>query len=305
MQTSQSTNQLASQNITLPKDSTSTTNHQSLTLFLTEILPNPQGKDGNNEFIEITNLSNKPIDLAGYSLDDSENGSKPYKIPQIQIAPGQALAFYKSETKIALNNTNDEARLFSPTGELLDKITYTKTTEGKSLSIIKVLSQPKTAESSKPSPIKPTEKFATLWTDPSPNNPPETFYKFEGNADSVDRAGASILFHPFSSTKTISITSKNPINPMLNATLKQNPQTTLSLLTKKISNSEFELIDYKILATTTTTENQNKQQSQAQTNQSQLFSPTSLILISLTLLVIALTVPHLLKKKHKTNTMSP
>lgn len=284
---------------------------QSSPLQITEILPNPQGKDGNTEFIELTNLSNKPIDLKNYSLDDSENGSKPYKIPQMQIASGQALTFYKSETKIALNNTNDEARLFSPTGKLIDKLTYTKTTEGKSLSIIKVLSQP--AQTSLP----PTEKFATLWADPSPGNPPEIFYKFEGHTkeEKIDQLGNAnqpaplsqkLLFNflPNNSTKTISITSATQINPMLNATLKQNPGTTLSLLTKKISNSEFELIDYKILSTTETT-SIDKTQPLTQTNQQSIFSPISLIILTFALLTITLKAFHLLKKKHKTNTMSP
>jgi len=290
-------------------------------LLITEILPNPQGKDGNNEFIEITNFSDKQIDLKNYSLDDGENGSKPYKIGSkseaATISPGQALTFYKSETKIALNNTNDEARLFSPTGELIDKLSYTKTTDGKSLAVVKILCQPDTktpnatTNQNETPLLPPKEKFATIWTDPSPNNPPEIFYKFEGRVSEekitgqANKSSENPLFNflPQNSKKTISITSEKPINPMLSATLKQNPRTNLSILTKKLSNSEFNLIDYKILATTATTElTTNKMQTQ--NNQSSLFSPTTIILFTLALLSIALATFHLLKKKRKQNTIS-
>lgn len=270
-------------------------------LQITEILPNPEGKDGTAEFIELTNFSGTTIDLTNYALDDSENGSKPYKISQTKstqttISPGQSIALYKSETKISLNNTNDEARLFSPNGELIDKIEYAKTTEGKSLSKIKILSGK-------------GEKLATLWTTPSPNEPPETFYKFEGNVPlSGTESPSRFLFHPSSSQKTISITSKDPLPPILTSIINQNPETTLSLLTKKISNQEFELIDYKIL-NTSPAQTQSTQQNSATTNNDTLkpatFSTTILIFILSLLLVLTLLAFHSLKKKHKANTIVP
>jgi len=270
---------------------------QFSSLQITEILPNPEGKDGTAEFIELTNLSTEQIDLTNYALDDGENGSKPYKILQTKttqttLAPGKSIVFYKSETKISLNNTNDEARLFSPNGEIADQLAYTKTTEGKSLSKIKILSEK-------------GEKSATLWTTPSPNEPPETFYKFEGHADSIGRAGAStdtaILFHPSSSQKTISITSKDPLPQILTSIINQNPETSLSVLAKKISNQEFELIDYKILQTRTRSSLQ-AEPSEPAANQ---FPPIILIPLLLSLLILALLAFHSLKKKRKTNTIAP
>lgn len=283
-------------------------------LQVTEILPNPEGKDGTAEFIELTNLSTEPIDLANYTLDDSENGSKPYKISQTKtakdtnatpinttLAPGQSIAFYKSETKISLNNTNDEARLFSPNGELLDQLQYTKTTEGKSLSKIKILSEK-------------GEKSATLWTNPTPNQPPETFYKFEGNVPALagttqplSPGASSLPFHPSSSQKTISITSKDPLPPILTSIINQNPETTLSLLTKKISNQEFELIDYKIMNVQPTQTQSTQQNSATNGNppESATFSLLILIFTLSILLILALFALHSLKKKRKANTIAP
>lgn len=266
---------------------------QFSTLQITKILPNPEGKDGTAEFIELTNFSDTTIDLNNYALDDSENGSKPYKI-QTQITPSQSITFYKSETKISLNNTNDEARLFSPNGKLLDQLSYTKTTEGKSLSKIKILSEK-------------GEKLATLWTDPSPDEPPETFYKFDGNvpASAGTESPSRFLFHPSSSQKTISITSKEPISPILASIINQNPETTLSLLTKKISNTEFELIDYKIL-NTQPQQNQSLQNQQTSLPAPQAsFSSFLLIFIPSLLLVLTLLALHSLKKKRKANTIAP
>lgn len=276
---------------------------QFSTLQITEILPNPEGKDGTAEFIELTNFSDATIDLMNYTLDDSENGSKSYKI-QTQITPSQSITFYKSETKISLNNTNDEARLFSPNGELIDKIAYTKTTEGKSLSKIKILSEK-------------GEKSATLWTTPSPNEPPETFYKFKGYVSeiSAETGTSSLIFLPENSQKTISITSKDPLPQILKSIIQQNPETNLSLLTKKISNTEFELIDYKILnAQPAQTQTQSTQQNSATAtttttnsdkSESVIFSPTIVIPALFILLVFTLLAFHLLKKKHKANTMAP
>lgn len=285
---------------------------QFSSLQVTEILPNPEGKDGTAEFIELTNFSGTTIDLTNYTLDDSENGSKPYKISnakttQTTLSPGQSLTFYKSETKISLNNTNDEARLFSPNGELLDQLQYTKTTEGKSLSKIKILSSPGLGGG-----LPAKEKSATLWTTPSPNEPPETFYKFEGNVPALagTESPSRFPFLPENSQKPISITSKELISPILVSIINQNPETTLSLLTKKNSNTEFELIDYKIL-NTQPIRTQSTQQNSATNNnplEPATFSPTIIIFTLSSLLILALLAFHSLKKlkkKRKANTIAP
>ena len=103
--------------------------NQALTIipeiFLSEFLPNPEGADNQNEFIEIFNAENYALDLAGFKLDDNEGGSRPYQIlPKTIIQPNQYLAFYAKQTKIALNNDLDLVRLLAPTGDIIDQADY-------------------------------------------------------------------------------------------------------------------------------------------------------------------------------------
>jgi len=100
-------------------------------IFISEFLPNPEGAD-ETEFIEIFSNHDKPVNLAGWQLDDAEGGSKPYTIPEVIIKPGQYLAFFRTDTKIALNNSTDSVRLIAPDGTLVDYADYEKTQEGTS-----------------------------------------------------------------------------------------------------------------------------------------------------------------------------
>jgi hypothetical protein len=100
-------------------------------IFISEILPDPKGKDDDGEFIEIFNNSSKEIDLSGWLLDDDEGQSQPYKIPKgTKILQNQYLAFFRKETKIALNNFSDKVRIFDPKNNLLDEVSFEKSKEG-------------------------------------------------------------------------------------------------------------------------------------------------------------------------------
>lgn len=84
-------------------------------LLINEVLPDPKGNDGENEFIELFNPRSESINLSGFYLDDAEGGSTAYKISDgTLIASGGYLVFYSKDTKIALNNSGDETRLLAP-----------------------------------------------------------------------------------------------------------------------------------------------------------------------------------------------
>lgn len=101
-------------------------------IFISEFLPNPEGSD-EAEFIEIFSNNEATVDLGGFVLDDADGGSKSYTIPVgTIIKPGQYLAFFRTETKIALNNDKDEIRFFSPAGTLIDYADYDSSKEGQS-----------------------------------------------------------------------------------------------------------------------------------------------------------------------------
>jgi len=99
-------------------------------LIISEFLPNPEGSD-TGEFIEIYNQSTTTINLLNWQLDDSQGGSSPYKVNEGKIIlANQYLVFYKSETGISLNNTNDIVRLINPNGEVIQIIDYQNPEEG-------------------------------------------------------------------------------------------------------------------------------------------------------------------------------
>jgi hypothetical protein len=84
-------------------------------LIVSEILPDPEGNDGENEFIEIHNPNSSVVNLTGFYVDDAEGGSSPHLLSdETIIEAGGYLVFYSRDTKIALNNTGDSARLLYP-----------------------------------------------------------------------------------------------------------------------------------------------------------------------------------------------
>ncbi|MEW6408004.1 MAG: lamin tail domain-containing protein [Patescibacteria group bacterium] len=105
-------------------------------IIITEFLPNPTGSDygdgtpKSGEWVEIKNKGKKEIDLNFWQLDDEEGGSRPYTIEDEKIKPGQYLVFYYPQTKINLNNSEDEVRLLDPDGKIVSKVEYSGAKEG-------------------------------------------------------------------------------------------------------------------------------------------------------------------------------
>lgn len=119
---------------TLQKTETknSQTNIEDVKIIITEILPNPNGSDS-TEMIELYNPTDIDFDLVGLKLDDEEGGSRPYvfKAGTI-IKAGEYKVFGKWDTKIALNNTIDSARLLWTDSTIIDEIDYPSVIEGAS-----------------------------------------------------------------------------------------------------------------------------------------------------------------------------
>ena len=96
-------------------------------LIIDSILPNSE-KGVSMEYIKVSNISDKPVCLNGWQLDDiSDGGSKPFAIKNGAIEPGASRTFRKNETGISLNDSNDCASLINPEGNKADQICYTKT----------------------------------------------------------------------------------------------------------------------------------------------------------------------------------
>jgi hypothetical protein len=106
------------------------------TVLINEFLPKPGSdwnRDGsidyNDEFIELYNTGSQGIDIGGWMLDDKlHGGSRPFRIPGgTWIEPKQFLVFFRSRTRIALNESSDEIWLLTPDGTRVDGRVFTRT----------------------------------------------------------------------------------------------------------------------------------------------------------------------------------
>ncbi len=103
-------------------------------LRINEIFPNPTGSD-DAEFIELYNDSDETITLSGLKLDDEDGGSRPFVFDDDTfIESGEYRVFGKSETKLALNNTNDSIRLLDGSNSVLTSVDFDGVIEGASYS---------------------------------------------------------------------------------------------------------------------------------------------------------------------------
>ena len=102
-------------------------------IYITEVLPNPDGDDLEGEFVEIHNASKMPVNLFDWTLDDMEGGSKPYKFKDNSvIEAGSYFILNRTESGIVLNNTYDQVRLMDSNNDLVDEVEYRRTFNGKS-----------------------------------------------------------------------------------------------------------------------------------------------------------------------------
>ncbi len=100
-------------------------------IVINEFLPFPRADwngDGvlntGDEYIELMNVSSETVSLKGWKLDDEEDGSLPYSLPEQLLLPGEIVRFFGSQTKILLSNGGDSVRLFHPIGRIVDAFTY-------------------------------------------------------------------------------------------------------------------------------------------------------------------------------------
>lgn len=96
-------------------------------LELTALLPDPIGKDAEEEWIEVGNPGPEAVSGDGWSLVDKSGKTF---ILKGYWAPGEMRRLGVRETKISLNNTDEELRLIAPDGRTVQKITYARVGEG-------------------------------------------------------------------------------------------------------------------------------------------------------------------------------
>ena len=104
------------------------TNLTDAVLLLSELLPDPQGKDGEGEFVELFNAGSEEVSLSGWKIRDASGRSVTLSGT---IAPGAFLAVFARDTTLpSLNNGGDVVELLDPNGVRRDGVSYGENAEG-------------------------------------------------------------------------------------------------------------------------------------------------------------------------------
>ena len=102
-------------------------------LLISEFIPNPEGKDEENEWIEIFNKSDKIINISFWKIATE---AKEFSLPaNTLISPFSYLVLSRSATKISLPNSNGVVKLLYPNGQISQEIKYEKTKQGQSIAM--------------------------------------------------------------------------------------------------------------------------------------------------------------------------
>ncbi|MGB7594505.1 MAG: lamin tail domain-containing protein [Erysipelotrichaceae bacterium] len=113
-------------------------------LKITEVLPRNQGNFLDKTFgfpgyIEITNLSDKTIDLKGYYLGETADVAYRWKFPDVSLRAGKSMVVYTSGTSVIegrlstnfrLNEFDGSVMLADNTGKILDQADYNDNVKG-------------------------------------------------------------------------------------------------------------------------------------------------------------------------------
>ena len=88
--------------------------------------------DSQLEYVTIKNLKTTPLSLSGFVLQDAQG--KIYTFTGVILEAHERKQFFRPQTRITLNNTDETLTLFSATGAKIDEIYYTTSTKGVFLS---------------------------------------------------------------------------------------------------------------------------------------------------------------------------
>jgi len=200
---------------------------------INEIYPNPKGKDGKKEWVELYNESTKNVNLEMWTINNKE-------IKNTTI-------YGKGTTIISttgLKNNKGTITLKDSEGKIIDTISYKTTSEGKSYSKTNTKSINR-------------KKTLWLWTKSSKNKPNQTFYIIDGIIEKEPEITTEYSFKlketKTNNTTTIYFDPKNFTFTLIKNLLSIN--TKVEILTQK-ENGKLKMINYHII---NKTENPKKQ----------------------------------------------
>lgn len=112
---------------------------------ISALLPNPRGDDSLGEWIEVRNTGDEKATVEGWRIADKSG--KTFVLKGYFNA-GEARRFTAKETRISLNNTDEEIMLIDQEGKVAQRLTYAKAGEDEIIAaedLLATLSIPPTA----------------------------------------------------------------------------------------------------------------------------------------------------------------
>lgn len=101
-------------------------------ISISEVMPNPKGKDSGNEWVELQNNSNQAINIQGWQLKTKKN----HQIKEPLIIPPQGIISI-ANLKATLRNKNETLQLISADNQVVEEVQYANAKEGLSYSKVK------------------------------------------------------------------------------------------------------------------------------------------------------------------------
>ena len=122
----------------------------------------PTSAPSTSEWLELHNQTDHSIDLSGWIIDDSDGGSKPHVLDSLIIAADQYLILRTTESKINLNNTSDQVRIFDPEKNLVDAVQYQEAEKGSSYALIYIDGESEWSWQKGPTPAAANPSYISL-----------------------------------------------------------------------------------------------------------------------------------------------
>ena len=208
------------------KNTTSYSLKNFKSLSITEVFPNPKGKDDNQEWIELYNSSNNNIKLDNLIIQLSK---KKITLKNEIIKAKSYKLIRNSKYKFSLKNTNETITLVASSINQKPPISYKKSKEGKSFSLIK---QNKIENNINNKNINTITTWQ--WTQPTPQKQNTIDLIIKGEITEINQSTLKI--------KNNQILIPDKINsPLLHAILRKNKKVKI-IANKSITHNKQSIV---------------------------------------------------------------
>lgn len=195
-------------------------------VFISEILPNPEGTDSGKEWIEICNKDTRKINLGNWKLEYKTNG-KPYMFSNESLNQKECKIF----KNLQLPNTKNSLKLFDFNGTLISSVEYLEAPSGKTLSLRE---------------ISNTGNNKYIWSTPAtPGTPNPETSRILGTVINQSQDPPEIIIKSNNQTVKISYNTQLFPSQIIKSAFKEN--TTANCLIETI-NQTNNLLEFQIFA---------------------------------------------------------